>query len=134
MNIRKADKSDLAKCLELLKENDFKYCTGEFPSETWISEFFNEHFYVIEIDDIVVGCYLATNIFSDGIYCWYMVVDKLHRNTNIASYLLSSMEKMHKDAGRTWIYFISPFVNYAFYMKRGYIPHHSTCKEFYKDI
>lgn len=134
MILRKANEKDLDKCLELLKEDDFRYCTGEFPDRDFIIEFFNEYFYVLEKNDKIVGCYLATKIFSNGVYLWYLVIDKEFRGQNLGTYILENMEKIHKSENRTWIYFISPLNNIDFYTKKGYIPHHTIVKEFFKNF
>jgi len=132
--MRKATIEDLSRCIELLKEEDFRYCSGEYPNENWISEFFNEHFYVLEIDNKIIGCYLATNIFLDGIYIWYISVDISFRNKGYGDLILKEMENIHKEQNKNWFYFISPLKNIDFYTKRNFIPHHSVNKEFYKEF
>ena len=134
MKLRKANNNDINRCLELLSEDDFRYCNGDFPEFGFISEFLNEYFYVLEEDSEILGCYLAAKIFSSGVYLWYMVVDKKHRNKNFGSYILKETEKIHKAEGKNWIYFISPLQNIDFYTSRNYLPHHTQCKEFFKEI
>ena len=41
MIIRKAKISDLDRCVELLHEDDFRSCTGEYPNKEYINEFFS---------------------------------------------------------------------------------------------
>lgn len=82
----------------------------------------------------IVACYLANRLFTDGVYLWYIVVDKDHRNQNLGTYILKQMEEIHKTEGRKWIYFISPVVNLDFYSNRGYTTNQSIDKEFYKEF
>ena len=134
MIIRKAKISDLDRCVELLHEDDFRSCTGEYPNKEYINEFFSEYFYVAEKYNEVVGCYLATKIFSSGVFLWHFVIDNRLRGQNLGSSLLGHMEKLHKNDGRDWIYFISPLQNIDFYTHRGYLPHHTIVKEFLKHL
>lgn len=115
-----------------MQEDDFRYCNGDYPEREFITEFLQEYFFVLEENGEIIGCYLAARIFSTGVYLWYMVVDKNHRNKNLGTFILNEMEKKHKSEGKNWIYFISPLQNIDFYSKRDYIPHHTQCKEFFK--
>ena len=109
MDIRKAQKKDIQRCVELSKIKEFKTPILKYPD----SKFFNEclddaYFFVAEDSGVVVGYTLGYKFTKSSAYIDFLSVDKKERGKGVGKALFDHIRKAMKKDGVKDYFLISP--------------------------
>lgn len=135
MKVRKAIIDDIDRCLEILQDDMLLSPDNNYISDKdWLIEFLDEYFLVLEENEKIIGCFLANNIFKDGVYIWYIVIDPNFRAYRKISYFIKEIKTILKNNNKTWTFFTSGLKNDNFYKRKGFVTNDKIVKEYYGEI
>lgn len=119
MNLRKAVKEDLPKCVEFLNCKEFEFTEGGYPNEEFIKEYLNEGLYIYTDCNVIIGLILGEKLKNNGflLHC----ISIKNKNQGIGSIFLRDFEIEIKKFGIEWIILTANMTALSFYRKNNYI-------------
>ncbi len=135
---KKLNISDLDKVLEILKQDNLRYCDGNYPERNWVGHFITEErcfAYGFFEDSVLQSVLLAEILSYKGCMLWYLATKPELQGQGLGSELLIDFQRIAKDSQVEWFFLNATKESLPFYAKHGFeTSEFSKVYEHYKEI